>query len=436
MDFLYILLAIFIFGVLVFVHELGHFLVARLCGVRIMEFSIGMGPKLFSWKSKKNGTMYSLRILPLGGYVMMYDDDLEQKGVADNVETAEEEKPDPSEGLRNQKLWKRVLISLAGPFMNILLGFLMMLVVVIASGKWNVGTTTVGNFHVSYTAEESVDGLLKGDYVVGLDGVSLDSFGQFKQAVAQKENGTFTLVVQRLNEDGSDVLHVKLENVVLNSNMLEAYFDGSLSESAGLQIEDEIIKVNGTRVHTAHELSYEIMHQGYAPLKLTVLRNGEKVVLENVIVPSFADSGATFGSMDFRVYAEESFGVGTVLKHTWYRSVSTVKMIYDSLFGLFSGRYGMQTVSGPVGVTKTISDVAKTDWLNVFYLVTVISMNLGVMNLLPIPGLDGGHLFLYLIEAIRRKPMKREIEGTINFVGLAIMLALAILIAIKDIISL
>ncbi len=439
MDFLYILLAVFIFGALVFVHELGHFLVARLCGVRILEFAIGMGPKLFSWKSKKSGTAYSLRALPLGGYVMMFDgdrlDDGNQQELSD-ASALQEEKPDPSEGLRNQSLWKRVLISLAGPFMNLLLGFIMMLVVVIASGKWNVGTTTVGNFHITYTAEESFGGLTKGDYVVGLNGASLDSFAQLKETVAQKENEAFELIVQRLNEDGSDVVHVKLENVILNSNMLDAYFDGSLSEGAGLQIEDEIIKVNGTRVHTAHELSYEIMHQGYAPMKLTVLRNGEKLVLENVIVPSFADSGATFGSMDFRVYAEESFGMGTVLKHTWYRSLSSVKMIYDSLSGLFSGRYGMQTVSGPVGITKTISDAAKTDWLNVFYLVTLISMNLGVMNLLPIPGLDGGHLFLYFVEGVRRKPLKREIEGMINFAGLAIMLALAILIAIKDIISL
>jgi regulator of sigma E protease len=183
-------------------------------------------------------------------------------------------------------------------------------------------------------------------------------------------------------------------------------------------------------------LTYEISNQGYRPMTFTVLRNGEEVLLENVIVPSFIDSGATFGNMDFRVYAEPEFDFKTVLKHTWYRSVSTVKMVFDSLFGLFSGRYGVEAVSGPVGITKTISDVAKMGWLNLLHLVTVISINLGVMNLLPFPALDGGHLLIYVIEAIRRKPLKREVEGMINFIGLVIILTLAVLIMIKDFIAL
>lgn len=171
-------------------------------------------------------------------------------------------------------------------------------------------------------------------------------------------------------------------------------------------------------------------------MELTILRDGKTIVLKDVKVPSYTDSGATFGNVDFLVFAEKDFGVLTVLKHTWFRSCSTVKMVYDSLFGLFSGRYGVEAVSGPIGITKTISDVAQQGMLNVLYLVVVISINLGIMNLLPFPGLDGGHLMIYLIEVVRRKPMKRELEGIINFVGLVILLALAVLIMIKDVISL
>jgi regulator of sigma E protease len=157
-----------------------------------------------------------------------------------------------------------------------------------------------------------------------------------------------------------------------------------------------------------------------------------------VQIPTVVDpaSNTVFGDIDFKVYPEYGFGVGTVLRHAWYRSTSTVKMVYDSLVGLFSGRYGVEAVSGPVGITKTISDAAQTGILNLIYLVTVISINLGVMNLLPFPALDGGHLLLYLIEIVRRKPVKKEVEGIINFVGLVILLALAVLIAIKDIIAL
>ncbi len=454
MNFLYILLALVIFGFLIFIHELGHFLVARMCGVKILEFAIGMGPKVISWRSKKSGTAYSLRLFPLGGFVSMLGEngmeavqgaqpELPAEDATFDLPTEPVSEEEAKHAYCNQSVWKRILISFAGPLMNLLLGFVLMLTMVLISGPSNVGTTVVGNFHVTYAAEQSFGGLQKGDYLLAIKPSSpseqykiLDSYEQLREAVAANPQAAFDLVVERLNETGTDSEVIQLTNVKLNSDLLKDAFDYSLSEKAGLKIGDEIIKVNNTPVHIAHELSYEIMNQGYKPMTLTVLRNGEKVVLENVIVPSFADSGATFGSMDFRVNPEGSFGIGTVLKNTWYRSISTVKMVFDSLFGIFSGRYGMQAVSGPVGITKTISDMAQTSWLNVLYLVTVISINLGIMNLLPIPALDGGHLLIYFIELIRRKPMKRETEGMINFIGLVIMLALAILIAIKDIITL
>ena len=461
MDFLYILLALVIFGVLIFIHELGHFVVARLCGVKILEFAIGMGPKLISHKSKKSGIIYSLRLVPLGGFVSMWGengmeavqgpqpelpDDPERKDnfffntEPDSESNTQETTPSISEEdakhmYSNQSVWKRMLISLAGPAMNVLLGFLLMLVIVIASGGGNVGNTVVANFHVVYTAETEHEGLIKGDYIIALDQVRVDSYQQLKASVEADEDGLFDLVVHRLYENGTDEL-LDLKGVALDADLLKNAFTSSLSEQSGLEKGDEIKKINNTRVHTAHELTYEISNQGHRPMQFTVLRNGEEVVLENVIVPSFVDSGATFGNMDFRVYPEPEFDFKTILKHTWYRSVSTVKMVFDSLFGLFSGRYGVEAVSGPVGITKTISDVAKMGWLNLLHLVTVISINLGVMNLLPVPALDGGHLLIYIIEAIRRKPLKKEVEGMINFIGLVVIFTLAVLIMIKDFIAL
>ena len=167
----------------------------------------------------------------------------------------------------------------------------------------------------------------------------------------------------------------------------------------------------------------------------TVLRNGEKHEIE-ITVRQIEEQGTIVGEMDFIIFREARFDVPTVLKHTWFRSCSTVKMVFDSLKGLITGRYGLASVSGPVGITKTISNAAKMGIVNLLYLVTVISINLGVMNLLPIPALDGGHLLLYVIELIRRKPIKRELEGLINLIGLVLMLGLMVIIAIKDIISL
>lgn len=470
MNFLYILLALFIFGLLIFIHELGHFIVARLCGVKILEFAIGMGPKLISWRSKKTKTVYSLRLFPLGGFVSMLGENGmeavqgEQPEIAPTPDAPVEEKHDDHEdffvnshaeeqkapegqptGLSeeeakhaycNQSVWKRMLISLAGPLMNVLLGFLLMLVMVTMSGPNQVGTTVVANFHVVYSAEEEYMGLKAGDYVIAINGERLDSFATMKATVDASSDGTVDLIVERWNADGTDVVRVTLDNVALDATLVASRFTASLSELSGLMIGDEIIKVNGTRVHTAHELSYEIMNQGYRAMSLTVIRNGERLVLNDIIVPSYVDSGVTFGNMDFRIWAEERFNLPTVLKHTWFRSCSTVKMVYDSLGGLFSGRYGVEAVSGPVGITKTISDAAQMGFLNILYLVIVISINLGIMNLLPFPALDGGHLLIYVIEVIRRKPMKKEVEGMINFLGLVILLALAIIISIKDVINL
>ena len=362
---LYILLALFVFGLLVMIHELGHFLVARAFGVGIREFSIGMGPKIFSWKGKKqwaegenavpavrldeNGelqdepndervTVYSLRALPIGGYVSMVGEDEESSSPA---------------AFGNKPVWQRILIVIAGAVMNIVLGFLLMLVLVLNTPQ--LASNKIGEFH-----------------------------------------------------------------------------EGATSPAYGLQIGDEVTHVNGTRVHTGNELVYEVMNQGYEPIDLTVERNGEKIELNDIIFPGMEAEGIAFGSPDFRVFAEQRT-FGNLLKHTFFRSLSTVKMIYDQLFDLITGRFGMNAVSGPIGVTEAMTDAAKSGFDTFLYLVIVITINLGVFNLLPIPALDGGRLLFLLVELITRRPVNKKVEGYIHFAGLMILFGLMILIACKDI---
>lgn len=474
---MYILLSILIFGFLIFIHELGHFLVARWCGVQVLEFAIGMGPKLLSVKSKKSGTVYALRLIPLGGFVsMLGENGMEAvqgdngEGESDSKDASDEifinrtdwEAEDPKassmaeakkeydtssdpRSYSNQSVWKRILISLAGPFMNVAFGFLLMFVFVFTSALSNpLGTNQVAAFHVTYVGETEHEGLLNGDYLYTVDGTRLQSMEQLKGLVAESESGKFSLVVRRSTGEGANqtIEKVILNDVSLDAELLLGSFDYSASEKAGLKIGDEIVQVNSTRIHTQNEMAYEIMNQGYQPINLTVIRDGKELLLEDIEFQRFDDNGVWFGEVDFMVWPEEveegrslpSFGI--LLKHSWFRSVSTVKMVYDSLAGLFTKRFGFEAVSGPVGITQTISDVAKTGMLNVLYLVIVISINLGIMNLLPVPGLDGGHLLIYFVEVLRGKPMKKELEGVINFVGLVLLLSLAVLIAIKDIINL
>ena len=469
-----ILLAILIFGLLIFIHELGHFIAARICGVYVLEFAIGMGPKIFSIKSKKSGTVYSLRLFPLGGFVSMLgengmeavqgsngEEETAENSILINTEPSNEESEEAEEieetepdsdprSYSNQSVWKRIFISVAGPFMNVFLGFLLMFVVVFATATQSpLGSNSIGAFNVLYAAEDAYGEIENGDYIYKVDGVFLQSYSQLCNMVEDSETGLFSIEVMRLVGEGEDerVENIIFTDVYLDADVLKERFDYSLSEKTGLQLNDQVIKVNSTPVHTQNELAYEMMNQGYDtannPLTLTVIRGGETVVLEGIQIPNFVDSGSGFGNIDFKVWPEQPIeghetlpSLGVLLKHSWYRSVSTVKMVFDSLSGLFSGRFGVEAVSGPIGITKTVATVAKTGFLNVLYLTVVISINLGIMNLLPIPGLDGGHLLIYVIEVIRRKPMKKELEGTINFIGLLIMLALAVLIAIKDIINL
>ncbi len=325
----------------------------------IREFAIGMGPKLFTKASPKTGIAYSLRLLPIGGFVSMVGED--------------EESEDPN-AFHRKPVWQRILITIAGASMNILIGVLVMSFLVMAQDM--LPSTTIAKFQENTVVAENAD-ITESD--VGLSTPS--------------------------------------------------------TESAGLRVGDTILKVNGTRVHIANELVYEIMRQGWEPVDITLRRDGETMVIEDVKFPTFVEDGTLFGNVDFYVLGE-AVNPATVLKHSFFRAVSTIKMIWESLYDLVTGRYGMNAVSGPVGVTEALGEAAKEGAEDLIYLAVVISMNLGIMNLLPFPALDGGRLLFQLIEVVRRKPVPTEVEGMVHFAGLVLLMILFVVITFKDIIGL
>ncbi len=336
---LYIFLAILVFGFMIMIHELGHFLFAKKFGVTIEEFSIGMGPKIFS-KKGKDGVVYSLRALPIGGYVAMVG------------ETEDSEDPN---AFNKKPAWQRFIIVIAGAIMNLLVGIIIMIILTVCTSQF--GSTVIGEFN-----------------------------------------------------------------------------DNSISDEYGLQVGDKIIEVAGTSVHTYDELSYEIMRSGYEPIDVTVIRDGETRTF-NVTFPQMVSQNVVFGSMDFRVYGENKT-FSTIVKNAFFSIKSTIKMIWDSIFDLLSGRYGIEQVSGPIGVTGAITQAAQFGAHSFFYMVVVISINLGVFNLLPIPALDGGTLVFLIIEMIAKKPVPRKIEERIKLVGFALLMLLVVFVTFKDIFSL
>lgn len=322
-------------------HELGHYLFARLFSVDIKEFSVGMGPKIFSWVSTKTDIKYSVRLLPIGGFVSM---------------VGEDEASDNPNALCNKPVWQRMIITAAGSISNILTGVILVLIMTATAPA--IGSTVIAEFD-----------------------------------------------------------------------------DNAVSPDYGLIAGDEIVRVGDKKTPIWNNVTYEIGRNGVEPIDITVIRDGKEEVLHDVTFGVETEEGVSFGSIDFKVYRAEK-SIGNIIKHTYNASVLTVRMIWDSIGDLISGRYGMESVSGPVGVATTIGDAARAGIHNLLYLSSIIAMNLGIFNLLPLPALDGGRLFFQLIELVRGRPVDPEYEGRIHFAGIVLLMLLMVVITYKDILKL
>ncbi len=367
MYFLYILLAILAFGLLIFVHELGHYIAARIFHVTVYEFAIGMGPRLAWYQSKKTGISYSIRMIPFGGFVSMAGELSEEE--PEPTPQNEEERfraariaEDPRLGtLASKAAWKRLIVHAAGAVMNLVTGFLIVVVMVTA--------------------------------VPNLYGTTVDSFATMK--------------------DGGQVP----------------------SERDGLMVGDVITHVNGSRVYTSDKLNYLIQWEGgKAPVTLTV-RRGDEVTDVTVTFLNYTSSGQLLGVPDFYPRAEQK-NPGVIIKHAIFRTTNMAGMVWDSLIGLLTGQVSVGAVSGPVGVTTVIADSAKVYFPNFFAIISFISINLGIFNLLPLPALDGGHIFYTLIEIITRRKLPSRVVGIIDAVGFLLLFGIMIVVTGKDIIGL
>ena len=220
----------------------------------------------------------------------------------------------------------------------------------------------------------------------------------------------------------------------LPSTTVAEFTPAASSYVTGLETGDRILSVDGVRVHTGYDLSYEIMFNGYKPVDVVVERDGKEILIPQVMFPSGIEDGIELGSMDFYVLSDEST-VGNVLKTTLWRSISSIKMVFDSIHGIVTGRFTLAAMSGPIGVSSAVADVATQPmavW-NILYLFALIAMNLGVMNMLPIPALDGGRVFFRILEILRfGKPINPKFEATVHGVGMTILLMATVVIAFKD----
>lgn len=350
---LYILLAILLFGVLIAVHEWGHFIAARLCGVRVLEFSMGMGPLLWQKESKK-GTLLSLRALPIGGFCAM---------------EGEDEASDDPAAFGNAAAWKRLLILVAGAGMNFILGLVLVLLCLAGSVGEPVPVPVIDSF-------------MEGCPYVG---------------------------------------------------------------EYGLQEGDEFLRINGKKVHVSGDVTLLLSEGETADIDL--LRDGERVTLEDYpIVPmeyTDPETGETVNMYGVN-FALRPLGAGRLLQYTWLTAMDFVRMVWMSLRDLVRGVVGLDQMSGVVGIVDVMASVGAASptvgdgVLNVVYLAAFIAVNLAVMNLLPLPALDGGRVFFILvvtfIERVSRRKVDPKYEAWINTAGLALLMGLMVFVMYNDIV--
>lgn len=405
-------IAVLFFGLIIFIHEFGHFIFAKLFGVKVNEFAIGMGPTVFKKQGKE--TKYALRLLPFGGFVSM---------------EGEEEKSEDGRAFCNQKVWKRMIIIAAGAVMNLILGFIVCIFLV--SGSELVGTNEILQFYEGAVSSES--GLAVGDKILKIDGKRVYSDYDISYFMQRNSSGKYDFTVEREGEK------ITLEDVTFlkrtSGNFYyredcSVYDISALLKDQGFENEDVILSINGNAVRNNKELIAQIDADKDFTYDFVLKRGEEEISLSQVKL----NTATVF---DFSILGEEK-NVLNVLSSALGYSVSMGRMVYLSLFDLIRGQYGLNDLAGPIGTVTVIADIAQSsmvnvDWSGLFMMMAMITINIGLFNLLPVPALDGGHLFFMVFEVIFRKPVPQKYESWIHAAGLIILLGFMALISFSDI---
>lgn len=341
-----VIVSVLIFGLVVMVHEWGHFICAKKAGIQINEFSIGMGPALF--KTVKNGIQYSIRALPIGGYVSMEGEDEE-------VDLQPEETVPPKNGIPfpQVKVWKRMIVVAAGAFMNLVLGFTVLLL--------------------------------------------MFAFG---------EPGASKIVA--LVEEGSPV------------------------QQAGLQVDDEIVAINGRSCFVVNDILYELQRTENQTADLTVKRDGQTIVLKDIHFELVQDGENQTMNIGFKVRSLQK-NIKTVLTQAADYTIFYARLVFRSLVDLITGHVSVNQLSGPVGIIGAIGQAASMGVSEVLFMLTLLTVNLGVFNLLPFPALDGGKLVFLILEGVFRRPIPKKFEIFVNAAGMIALLSLMLFATFNDI---
>ncbi len=377
------IVTILMFLVMVSLHEFGHFITAKVLGFKILEYSIGFGPAI--WHSKKSEIKYSLRIIPFGGYCKF---------------EGEDERSEDERAFSNQPVWKRIIVVAAGGIVNVILGFI--LFIIILPGASPISTNVIDEVVPGSYIEDA--GIKPGDKVVELNGKRINIYDEI------------ALYMQNVQQDEECSLVIKRDGEKLDFTFKPSVQEITYSHTeTGIDVSSSVNGIENTSEFVEYSDS--------------VPADEEKIGTTEVVTRLLIGF----------VNRPEDITFTNIWKNAWNETKFVVKLVYYSLWQMVTGRVGVDQMSGPVGIVSEVNTAVNSgegSWLRVLNLTALLTINLGVFNLLPLPALDGGRLLFMIIELIRRKPIPPEKEGLVHAIGFLLLIALILLVSFNDIMRL
>ncbi len=413
---------VLILGVTVFIHELGHFIFAKKFGVYVYEFSLGMGPRLFKFNRKNDETDYCIRLFPIGGFVQMAGEEID----------ADESIPEDKR-LNNKPAFQRFMIMVAGVMMNFLLSIVLL---------FFVGLFSKIPLNNVYINSSTIKGLNDGDKIVAINSHFVNNYDKLALEMTIVGNKKFTMTVKDSTGEKKEVDVTPIK--VGKSKMLYGkdygfsisnltVLDSSLNE---LSKGDKILSINDNKVSSYLDLLNKLNEIDEDKFKMEVESENGKKSLVNVEVSDKSDDESLGYSYGFYIKGEESKGFFAAVKYAFTKFFSTIEQMVFTVFYLITGKISLSMLSGPVGIFNVVSIYSKYGFKNIVSLLCLICINVGFINLLPLPAFDGGHVLFIIIEKIKGSKVDPKVENTIHSIGFILLMILMVAITYSDIVKL
>ncbi|MFT7558475.1 MAG: regulator of sigma E protease [Flavobacteriales bacterium] len=435
--------------ILVTIHEYGHYLVARLCGVKVLRFSVGFGPRLLTYAGS-NGTEFAISAIPLGGYVKMLDERVE------DVDESEHHM-----AFNRKSVWQRIAIAAAGPFANILLAFVLFWLIFL---RGTTGYTPVVGV-VQPSSPAALAGIESGQQIVSVDGIATASRRDVRLALIDRlgESGSIDIGLKYEDSDNvykSPVNIVSWLSDVNQPNPLEALGIGfyrpeagtvissvvpdSAARRSGFEAGDRVLSANGGSLNSWAEWVSTIQDSAGKSLSILVERNGRELTLTLIpdaktvdgVVMGFAGVGGTPVPMPAAMIIREEYSAIDALGASVAETQSAVALVFLSLKKLLVGEISVKNLSGPIGIAKVTADHARHSMWAFVEILAQLSVMLAVLNILPLPVLDGGHILFCLVEWVKGRPLSEKAQEWGVKAGMAVLLTMMIVAFYNDLLRL